>query len=386
MPSSKGMGCWQLMVTVSVALLTFVIGYTSAPLFTSKLWALTNGSHEVARPTPILLKKTAYPLHGRTPYTAPKVHTIMKPIPSFWAFHHPHLPTAMKSPVQHSRLDGPQGRLALLLALAASVALWAFWPHRSTNLQGRGCVMPLTDMSWAMAGLHAIDAGPTSSKPNTGIPLNAEPGWRCALTTLPSTRPTLGVSRWPDFDYNATGATTLGFLGAARDDGRLAIELDMTTFQGPSVCGATTKVFGVPLPPGINIDICPVSLKGSVDPCSGECELDFDAIFQGSIFGEGFIKLPPMEIVSPLTTGHSSGDFRKADGTPFGANGRPGEAELVGVARVPRVTGPWDWLMNTLLMMPTDALAVLPCRLQIWDPKTNPNPLDSRFEAELPGR
>ena len=42
--------------------------------------------------------------------------------------------------------------------------------------------------------------------------------------------------------------------------------------------------------------------------------------------------------------------------------------------------------MNTLLMMPTDALAVLPCRLQIWDPKTNPNPLDARFEAELPDR
>ena len=49
--------------------------------------------------------------------------------------------------------------------------------------------------------------------------------------------------------------------------------------------------------------------------------------------------------------------------------GVPGDlAELVAVARVPRVTGPWDWLMNALLLLPADALAVLPCRLRVWDP------------------
>ena len=50
-------------------------------------------------------------------------------------------------------------------------------------------------------------------------------------------------------------------------------------------------------------------------------------------------------------------------------DGVPGDvAELVAIARVPRVEGPWDWLMNALLALPNDALAVLPCRLRVWDP------------------
>ena len=51
------------------------------------------------------------------------------------------------------------------------------------------------------------------------------------------------------------------------------------------------------------------------------------------------------------------------------AGGTAGDvAELVAVASVPKVTGRWDWLMNALLQLPADALAVLPCRLRTWDP------------------
>ena len=80
----------------------------------------------------------------------------------------------------------------------------------------------------------------------------AKPGWRCALTTMPATRPTLGVSRWPDFDYDSTGATTLGHVGERTVDGGSTVELkfDVRSFEGPPVDGRSTKVFGVPLPPG----------------------------------------------------------------------------------------------------------------------------------------
>lgn len=174
---------------------------------------------------------------------------------------------------------------------------------------------------------------------------------------------------------------------------------DVNTFEGPPVMGSTTKVFGVPLPPGIRIDVVPLSLEGWLDTSDGACDLDFDAEFRGSIFGEGFIKLPPMQIRSPLTTEDTRGGFKTAEGTRFtevvgarpgaggrsavavgeGANpcggGRPGDlAELVGIARVPKVSGPWDWLMNALLLLPTDALAVLPCRLRVWDPAAAPVP------------
>ncbi|GHP05033.1 hypothetical protein PPROV_000378500 [Pycnococcus provasolii] len=75
-----------------------------------------------------------------------------------------------------------------------------------------------------------------------------------------------------------------------------------------------------------------------------------------------------MTVRSPLTTGDAVGAFRRATGAAFGQSGAGDLAELVGIARVPRVEGDWDWLMNALLMLPTDALAVLPCRLRIWDP------------------
>lgn len=213
---------------------------------------------------------------------------------------------------------------------------------------------------------------------------------------MPATRPTLGVSFWPDFTYDARGATTLGVVTERRGD-VLHLDFDVSTFEGPPVCGRTTTVLGVPLPPGIRIDIVPISLRGFLDTSTGECRLDFDAKFQGSIFGEGFIALPPMTVRSPLTTDATRGARRSATGSRFGtvpppkqeaggsparggvtmnsvaldvcAGGKAGDlAELVAVASVPRVTGPWDWLMNALLQLPADALAVLPCRLRTWDP------------------
>jgi len=152
---------------------------------------------------------------------------------------------------------------------------------------------------------------------------DARPGWRIALTTMPATRPTLGVSFWPDFTYDASGATTLGTVTdvkrhAGRSGSVIHLDFDVSTFEGPPVCGRTTKVFGVPLPPGVRIDIRPISLKGFLDSATGECRLDFDARFEGSIFGEEFIKLPPMTVRSPLTTGETRGEQRSARGSRFG--------------------------------------------------------------------
>jgi hypothetical protein len=231
----------------------------------------------------------------------------------------------------------------------------------------------------------------------------ARPGDRIALTTMPSSRPTLGVSSWPDFDYDASGATTLGVVEPPdpKHPDALRLRFDVRTFEGPPVCGRTTRVFGVPLPPGVRIDITPLSLHGWLDPKTGACALDFDAEFRGSIFGEGFIKLPPMTVRSPLTTGAARGASREAFGKPFGSTRARGDdaysydveddvedvthrlllkknspcrggadgdlAELVAVATVPRVSGRWSGLMNFMLSLPNDALAVLPCRLRVWD-------------------
>ena len=54
---------------------------------------------------------------------------------------------------------------------------------------------------------------------------------------MPSTRPTLGVSFWPDFDYDASGATTLGVVGDPdpSNPGAVHLVFDVTTFEGPPV-------------------------------------------------------------------------------------------------------------------------------------------------------
>ena len=268
---------------------------------------------------------------------------------------------------------------------------------------------PRRQQRFTLARATATLASPPPAPPGR----DASPGWRVALTTMPASRPTLGVSAWPDFDYDASGATTLGVVGApdpARP-GAVHLVFDVRTFEGPPVCGRTTKVFGLPLPPGVRIDIHPLRLEGWLDPETGACALDFDAEFRGSIFGRDAIRLPPMRVNSPLTTGPAAGAHRAAEGRPFAhprddtdddtspsrdvgdvgsspssrdnkqpspspsspldpcLGGVPGDvAELVAIARVPRVEGPWDWLMNALLALPNDALAVLPCRLRVWDP------------------
>jgi hypothetical protein len=45
------------------------------------------------------------------------------------------------------------------------------------------------------------------------------------------------------------------------EDGTLHLVFHTATFEGPPVASHTTKVMGVPLPPGIHIDIVPLSLQ-----------------------------------------------------------------------------------------------------------------------------
>ena len=79
---------------------------------------------------------------------------------------------------------------------------------------------------------------------------------------------------------------------------------------------------------------------------------------------------------------HAAAAGPNAPANPCGG-GRPGDlAELVGIARVPKVSGQWDWLMNTLLLLPTDALAVLPCRLRVWDGNAAGGVVDDDDDAD----
>lgn len=116
------------------------------------------------------------------------------------------------------------------------------------------------------------------------------------------------------------------------------------------------QVLGVPIPPPLKIEIKPQKLEGWIDPATGEANLEFLAAFE---FTAGpLYQAPPLVVSTTLTTESSEGPLRQGTGQRLTTDGR---ARLVGVARVPTTT---DAFLNTFLMLPTDALAVLSAELQ----------------------
>lgn len=79
----------------------------------------------------------------------------------------------------------------------------------------------------------------------------------------------LGVSRYPDFVYNAEGG---GGSGKAEqlEDGRWRVEFNAAEVNIPDVGYRTTTLLGIPLPPPIRIQIVPDSLEGIVDRNTGK--------------------------------------------------------------------------------------------------------------------
>ena len=164
----------------------------------------------------------------------------------------------------------------------------------------------------------------------------------------------LAVGVYPTFAYNAAGD---GGSGTARlgDDGLLHLVFDPAIVAVPAINWRSSSILGIPVPPPLNIAIEPQRLEGVVDPATGRCELEFLASFT---FTAGSLYAPPPLVVSTtLTTEHSEGVLRQGDGQRLTADGR---VRLAGVARVPP-TG--DALLDTFLMLPTDALAVLSAEL-----------------------
>lgn len=79
----------------------------------------------------------------------------------------------------------------------------------------------------------------------------------------------LGVSVYPDFEYNAGGK---GGAGTARkeSDGRIFVRFDPATLQIPPVQFSTTKFLALPLPPPLKIEIVSKKLEGYIEPETGK--------------------------------------------------------------------------------------------------------------------
>jgi hypothetical protein len=165
----------------------------------------------------------------------------------------------------------------------------------------------------------------------------------------------LAVSVYPTFSYNAAGGGGRG-TAVQQPDGKFAIEFLAEELLIPALSYSTTKILGVPLPPPLKIEILPKKLAGTIDPKTGVVELEFDAMF--SFTASSLYQAPLLSVQTMLTTEASDGELQHARGQRLNADGF---AKLVGVARVPPVK---DGLLDTFLMLPTDALAVLSAELK----------------------
>jgi hypothetical protein len=200
----------------------------------------------------------------------------------------------------------------------------------------------------AAAAVTAAAAGAAAAVPPGPGLANADSLSRVVLSTLSDCE--LAVSVYPTFAYNASGGGGVGVV-SKRADGLLDVEWDAAALNIPAISYSTSKVLGVPLPPPLRIEIKPRRLAGTVDPATGEVNLEF---FAGFEFTAGpLYRAPPLEVSTTLTSESSQGVLRSGSGRRLAGDGR---ARLVGVARVPATA---DALLNGFLMLPTDALAVL---------------------------
>ncbi|KAK7270817.1 hypothetical protein RJT34_26266 [Clitoria ternatea] len=166
----------------------------------------------------------------------------------------------------------------------------------------------------------------------------------------------LGISRYPDFEYDAEGGMGTGTGAKVTENpiptnNDLVVSFDIETLYIPPLTSSTTRFLGLPLPPFLKIDIVPEAFQGSINQESGQVGLEFKAKF---LFSAGSLyKAPPLLVKTVLTSEETKGTMKSGRGKRLD---REGKCKLVGVATVDPIN---DFLMNSFLGLPTECLADL---------------------------
>ena len=166
----------------------------------------------------------------------------------------------------------------------------------------------------------------------------------------------LAIGAYPRFRYDARGG---GGIAELEDGGKAggwqAIHFDPAQLSIPALTWRSTRVLGLPLPPGLAIAIQPEKLQGQWRPSSGEVQLDFRARFSFSL--AGMYQAPALIVQTSLTTETVKGQRHHTQGERIGSGGR---ALLAGVATVQPTGDRW---LDRFLGLPDEALALMRCRL-----------------------
>jgi hypothetical protein len=167
----------------------------------------------------------------------------------------------------------------------------------------------------------------------------------------------LAIGAYPRFRYDARGGGGRADLGPCDRPGWQALAFDPAQLTIPALTGRSTRVLGLPLPPGLMISIQPEKLHGEWQPSSGEVQLDFAARFYFSI--GSVYRAPGLMIETRLQSECVQGQRHQAQGQRVD---RAGRALLVGVATVPPTGEAW---LDRFLGLPNGALAMLRCRITV---------------------
>lgn len=172
----------------------------------------------------------------------------------------------------------------------------------------------------------------------------------------------LVIGGFPPFSYDATGGGGISALEDEPEEGGATTRLDFPPHQLtiPPLDSARGRFLGLPLPPGLSIQIRPDRLAGQLNLNSGELTLDFRSRFQ---FTLGRAEAPlyqasDLVVETQLTTGTVHGQRQTRSGRPLGPDG---SATLVGMACIEPCRDPW---LNWFLGLPDQALAVMHLTLQ----------------------
>ena len=144
-----------------------------------------------------------------------------------------------------------------------------------------------------------------------------------------------------------------------------SLSFDPTAVSIPALDFRTTKFLGLPLPPGLRIEIEPLRLSGWIRRATGEVSLDFEAKFTCTAFG--LYRPPSLSVSATLTTGEATGrSSGEGSGVRLCGRGEKlrenGRVALSGVAVVEPVG---DFFLDSFLMLPTECLAELKAELEL---------------------
>ncbi|RZR93473.1 hypothetical protein BHM03_00021986 [Ensete ventricosum] len=220
---------------------------------------------------------------------------------------------------------------------------------------------PLRFRSRACSPISSSYTGP-SKQESTGKVVPAPEAYSVEFETLEGCK--LGISRYPDFEYNAKGGAGNAVGRKDRTDDMLCVSFDVGTLGLPGNHQQREwEGGGGNYSSADGFDIQPLNFIAKHDlayESSLQVELMFRARF---LFSVGSIyRAPPLMVETTLTSEESRGTMRAGRGERMDEEGR---CKLVGVALVDPID---DALMNAFLRLPTECIAMLNAKISILDP------------------